>query len=120
LTTLKDACGAAGQRPWEINVNASVSVNGERNVVYAAVPPRGGGQGARKEGKDVLEQRRCKREDWKREVEGDVVDLNNGSRKRRAESVSAYQLGNVCSMERLLIMVRVALGTCGDTKSEKG
>jgi hypothetical protein len=120
LATLKDARGAASQRPWKINVNASLSVNGERNVVCAAVPPRGRGQGARKEGWDVLEQRRRKREDWKREVEGDVVDVNNGSRKRRAESVSAYQLGNICSMERLLIMVRAVLGTCGDAKSEKG
>jgi hypothetical protein len=92
LTTLKDARGAAGRRPWEINVNASVSVKGERNVVYAAAPPRGQGQGARKEGRDVLEQRLRKREDWMRGVEGDVVDVNNGSRKRRAESVGAYQL----------------------------
>lgn len=90
LTALKDARGAAGRGPWEININAGVSVNGERNVVCAA---RGGGQGARKGGRDVLEQRRREREDWKREVDGGVMDVNNGSRKRRAESVSAYQLG---------------------------
>jgi hypothetical protein len=93
LTALKDARGAAGRRPWEININASMSVNGERNVVCAAVGPRGGGRGARKEGRDVLEQRQREREDWKREVEGGMMDVNNGSRKRRAESVSAYQLG---------------------------
>jgi hypothetical protein len=94
LTALKDARGATARRPWEININASVSVNGERNVVCAAVGPRGGGQGARKEGKDVREQQQREREDWKREVEGGVMGVNNGSRKRRAESVSAYQLGS--------------------------
>jgi hypothetical protein len=90
LTALKDACGAAGRRPWEININAGVSVSGERNVVCAVVGPRGGRQGSRKENRDVLEQRQREREDWKREVEGGVMDVNNGSRKRRAESVSAY------------------------------
>ena len=94
LTALKDARGTTTQRPWEININASVSVNGERNVVCAAVGPRGGGQGARKEGRDVREQRQREREDWKREVEGGVMGVSNGIRKRRAESVSAYQLGS--------------------------
>ena len=93
LTALKDARGAAGRRPWEININASVSVNGERNIVCAAVGPRGRGQGARKEGRNVLEKQQREREDWKREVDGGVMDVNNGSRKRRAESVSVYQLG---------------------------
>lgn len=92
LTALKDARGAAGRRPWGININASVSVSGERNVVCAAVGPRGRGQGARKEGRDVLEKQQHEREDWKREVDGGVMDVNNGSRKRRAESVSVYQL----------------------------
>jgi hypothetical protein len=115
LTALKDARGAAGRRPWEININAGVSVNGERNV--AIMGARGGGQGARKEGRDVLEQRRREREDWKREVDGGVMD---GSRKRRAESVSVYQLGPSALMERLLIMIHVVLGTCGGAESEKG
>jgi hypothetical protein len=93
LAALKDARGAAGRRPWEININAGVSVNGERNVVCAAAPLRGRGQGARKEGRDVLEQRQREREGWKRDAERDVVEVNDGSRKRRAESVSAYRLG---------------------------
>jgi hypothetical protein len=95
LTALKDVGRASGRRPWEININAGVTVNGERNVVCAGLGPRGGGQGARKEGRDVLkqQQQQHKREDWTRDVERDIVEVNNGSRKRRAESVSAYQLG---------------------------
>jgi hypothetical protein len=120
LTTLRDTCGAVGLRSWEININAGVSVNGERNAVCVAVSPRGQGQKARKEGRDVLEQRLHAREGRKRGVEGDGVDVGNESRKRRAESVSICPAGYVYSMERLLTMAHMVLGTCGDAESETG
>jgi hypothetical protein len=61
---------ARGQRPLELHVNASVSVNGERNVICAGILPRAG----RKEGSGSGVQHQAKGLE--------------GSRKRRAESVS--------------------------------
>jgi hypothetical protein len=63
---------ARGQRPLELHVNASVSVNGERNVICAGILPRVG------------------RKEWKKEGSGFQHQGKGmeGDRKRRAESVS--------------------------------
>lgn len=71
------------QRPLELHVNASVNVKGERNAICAGIPRTGRKNGSA----TVLQEQNA----GGKVLEGGEVGKLEGSRKRRAESVSACE-----------------------------
>jgi hypothetical protein len=140
LTALKDA-GVVGygrggtfserraQRPLELHVNASVNVNGEKNVICAGVPRegrvggsssgsgRGNGSGSGSgSGTGTGTGTGTGLQD-----PGNLFEGKEGTRKRRAESVSRYAcMGCILFRERTLLTIFGAQEPVETQKMKKG